>query len=228
MKVIFDFDDVIFNAKQFKRELFWVLESHGYVDVSQLYEKARSSGEPFSLRAFIKAIDGTLSEDSFASLYETIIQKSKHLVNEEIFRLMKSLGKDNCYIVTNGVEEFQLDKIRRSIGEDSYREVIVVSGDKREAITMLCKRHGDEEVIFVDDKIAFLNALDFEQCKNLKTVLFNEHGFGNLVAEIEASQRGEAQLEEEEAFKKRRPKLDSGHTSPPSPHEVNHPIMGLR
>jgi FMN phosphatase YigB (HAD superfamily) len=191
MKVIFDFDDVIFNAKAFKDVMYQILGNEGYSGMEELYEKVRERPTPFSLLAFLEELDPALTSlenlDKKFSLYERILGFSEHLVHAEVTELIQRLGKDNCYIVTNGVESFQQDKIRRSVGQDLVREVIVVSGSKREAIEEICKRHSDEEVIFVDDKSKYFNDINWEACNNLKTVLFNENGLENLEAEIERS-----------------------------------------
>lgn len=187
MKVIFDFDDVLFEAKKFKERMFSILESKGYSSASQVYAQMRLSLAPFSPHEFLKNIDSSLTDEQEGSLYEEIMESCSDLANDEVVRIARALGKDNCYILTNGDEAFQMDKIRRSIGEDLAAKIIVVSGGKREALRLLCKRHENEDIIFVDDKLMFLNDIHPEDCSNLKTVLFNENGITNLLAEIKDS-----------------------------------------
>lgn len=187
MKVIFDFDDVIFNAKAFKEYMFLVLEKNGYEDIRAKYEKMRGSGVTFSLYSFIKSVTFDSSEENVQVLYEKIISSCPLYINQQIFDLMTALGKENCSIVTHGDHEFQMDKIRRSVGTDMVKDIVVVSTTKAEAVAAICDRYNDEEVIFVDDKLSFINDLDFEKCSNLKTVLFNENGLANLKAEIAES-----------------------------------------
>lgn len=194
MKVIFDFDDVLFNAKGFKEKMFSLLLAKGYDTVTEHYERVRTTEKPFSLKAFLLDLDDHMTFEEHHALYEEIMGACRNLVNEEVVRIMKTLGKENCYIVTNGDPEFQIDKIRRSIGEDCVRDIVVVSGDKQEAIATICKRHKDEDVLFTDDKLTFLRNLDVESCPNLKTVLFNEYGLHTLLAEIEASQIEEEKM----------------------------------
>lgn len=184
MKVLFDFDDVIFNAKVFKGVLFQVLERHGYENVASMYEGFRKEDKPFSLRDFIRQIDSALTEDVCEQLYQQIIGFCEHCVNQEVLDVMKKLGKKNCYILTSGDTQFQKDKIERSIGYDVACEIVIVPGGKREEIINFCKRHVDENVVFVDDKQHFLNEVTQEECLNLKTVLFDEHGLEKLQIEI--------------------------------------------
>lgn len=220
MKAIFDFDDVLFNAKGFKESMFSLLVSKGYSNSTEMYERVRATEKPFSLKAFLRDLDDTMSFETHRALYEEIMDGCSDLVNEQVVSIMKALGKENCYIVTNGDSEFQIDKIRRSIGEDCVREIVVVSGDKQEAIETICKRHKDEDVLFTDDKLKFLKNLDVEACSNLKTVLFNENGLHTLLAEIDASQ-----AEEEKNRKENHKPLNPLHeTVVPAHGELSFPL----
>ena len=192
MKVIFDFDDVLFNAKGFKDAIFSMLTKRGYEEVSEKYKRRREDTTPFSLYSFIRTITAETSEANVTELYDEIMSTCSTFINHEVAALIQHLGKENCYIVTHGDEVFQVDKIKESIGVDAVREVFVVPDKKRETIAMLCKRHADEPVIFVDDKIGFVNDIPMsEECQNLKTVLFNENGLATLEAEIADSYQDE-------------------------------------
>jgi hypothetical protein len=208
MKVIFDFDDVLFNSKKFKKEMFQVFEDRGYGSVSSFYEEWRTNGHPFSLLDFMTSIDPSLGENEKGYLYEEILSFCGGCINDGVFRIMNDLGKENCYIVTNGIEEFQMDKIRRSIGLGVAQKVEVVSGSKAEAVREICQEHKDEEVIFVDDKVLYLNNIHTEGCENLKTVLFNENGLENLKAEIDElreSEKMEVNKEEKRVHSEHKP-----------------------
>lgn len=204
MKVIFDFDDVLFNGKKFKGTMFKVLEDRGYENIEKRYDSWRTSGQPFSLLDFITSLDTSLKDEEKEILYEEILSFSMDCVNKDIFTIMKELGKKHCYIVTNGIPEFQMGKIRRSVGLDSVQEIVVVSGSKANVVKEICERHKNEEIIFVDDKILYLNDIKTEGCENLKTVLFNENGLENLKAEMKESEKREANKKvEQEEFQKR-------------------------
>lgn len=187
MKVLFDFDDVIFNSQGFKNFMFQVLKDRGCVNVKSLYENTRKNGQLFSLYDFIHEADNTFTSEVQEEIYQQIIGISEHCINQEVFDSMKRLGKQNCYIVTSGEPRFQMDKIKRSIGSDAVQEVIVVGVSKAEVIHNLCRKHADEEIIFVDNDANFFKDIDMMQCENLKTVLFNENGIGNLEAELQKS-----------------------------------------
>jgi len=196
MKVIFDFDDVIFNAKGFKTAMFGILKEKGYGDVEKKYIDVRLREAPFSLFDFLREVDDTLTSSTQEELYQEILRVSEHVINHDIVDVMKRLGKKHCYVVTSGDARFQKDKIIRSVGEGVAQEVFVVPGSKKEVIQMLCQRHLNEEVIFVDDKLGFFNDLEMEACQNLKTILYNENGLANLEAEIAESEKMEQEKSE--------------------------------
>lgn len=201
MKVIFDFDDVIFDARQFKEFVFRSFEKRGYENIRTAYEAVRTQNKPFSLKEFITHVTFDSSLENVEAIYDEIMSMCPHMLNQQVVLLMKSLGKENCYIVTNGDTEFQLEKIQRSLTSSLVEEIVVVSGSKADEIKKFCHKHQEEEVIFVDDKELFINDLFFDECPNLKTVLFNEHGLENLEAKIEESRNNE---------------MLHGHFSPPS------------
>ena len=178
MKVIFDFDDVIFNAEGFKRAMVQVLEGSSYTDVMSTYEEYRrrdtqEQATPFSLKDFISEVDPELAPDAVEVLYKKILGFSENLANQEVLAMIEDIGKENCYIVTNGVKEFQMDKIRRSIGEEGFASISIVEGSKKDVIRTICEEHRDERVVFIDDKQKYFDDIDRDACNNLQTVLFD-------------------------------------------------------
>ena len=95
--------------------------------------------------------------------------------------IIKKLGKENCYIVTLGNEEFQRDKIKRAGIESLFFKIVVVWGSKKEAVEKICAKHINEKVIFIDDKAKYFEDLDFKKYPNLKTILYNERGFEKVL-----------------------------------------------
>lgn len=195
MKLIFDFDDVLFDAKSFKDEMFSYLTTQGFNHVDSVYQVLREEGSPFSLLGFLEKLAPSLSHEERSQMYQEILGCAFGKVNEPLRALIQEVGKENCFIVTQGSEKFQLEKIRRSIGIESVKKVIVVESDKGDVIEEICRQYKDEDVIFVDDKDKFLKNIRFELCPNLKTVLYNEHGLENLQAEVAASQEEERHKE---------------------------------
>lgn len=179
MKFIFDFDDVLFHTTRRRNEHLWpFLEKLGIPreKIEEYYTENRKNH--FSMKKL-------LAHFSIENLYEKAMHQYENFVNKNLLQIVKRVGKSNCYLITYGDKEFQLDKIKRTGMADLFREIIVVSRDhKKELIEKICKKHQKEKVIFVDDKIKHFQNLDFKKCPKLKTILYDEQGFEKLLAEI--------------------------------------------
>lgn len=187
MKVVFDFDDVLFDARAFKEKMFALLAGKGYAHVESVYSSMRSDAEPFSLDRLLERLVLDGSHDEREGLYQEVLGACFGKANQELMKIIERIGKENCIILTQGVEKFQLEKIRRSVGIGHVGRIVVVPSGKGEAIEEICREFGDEDVIFVDDKEKFFRDINFEHCRNLKTVLYNRNGLDNLLAEVEDS-----------------------------------------
>jgi FMN phosphatase YigB (HAD superfamily) len=180
MKFIFDFDDVLFhNTKVLKPYMYARFEEAGIPRsiVEPYYNEIKKTSK-FWLKDLLTHF--SLKE----SLYEEILEESKNIVNLELIDMVKKLGKDNCYILSHGGEEYQLEKIKRAGIFPLFKEVIVIFDKKTKKIEEICERHQDEEVFFIDDKAHHFDGLDPIKCKNLKTILFDENGPEKLKAII--------------------------------------------
>lgn len=179
MKYIFDFDDVLVHTtKKIKEHTYSVLEKAGVSrGLSEEYiEKERRS--LFSLKKMLAHF--SVSE----SLYEEIMKETKNFVNNELVEIVKKIGKSDCYIITYGDKEFQMEKIKRAGIESLFSEIIVVLESKKEAVEKICAQHRDEKVIFIDDKAKHFKDLDFVKYPNLKTILYDEKSFKKVTIEI--------------------------------------------
>jgi FMN phosphatase YigB (HAD superfamily) len=165
MKYIFDFDDVLFNnTEQFKKHMYECLENAGVSShiAVEYYKKVRHE---FSLRNF-------LTHFGKEHIYEKIMSKCPDFLNTELLEIIKKRGKENCYMITHGEKEYQLDKIKKTGIAPLFSEIIVIQGSKKEAVEGVCAKHKGEEVIFIDDRADRFADLDFKKCPNLKTILY--------------------------------------------------------
>ena len=106
-------------------------------------------------------------------VYEKIMRECKDFVNTELIEISRKIGKENCYIVTNGEQEFNRDKIKYSGIGNLFKEIFIVPGTKKDVIRDICNRYKDEEVIFIDDKGKFIDDINLKKCPNLKTILYS-------------------------------------------------------
>lgn len=212
MKLILDFDDVLFNTKAIKEQMFVSLEQRGVsrTQAEDLYKEYRKTGIPFSLKDFLIMISQRENHSGITDgdCYEEIMSICPSLVNKELLTLVLEIGRENLYIVTNGDDEFQKEKMRRSIGENFAQETIVVPGSKKEIIEDICLRFQSQDIIFADDKVIFLNDIDMEVCKNLKKVLFNEQGLEKLSKEVNDSRDSELIREVKQGNQNQEPKMN--------------------
>ncbi|HEU0085729.1 MAG TPA: HAD hydrolase-like protein [Candidatus Paceibacterota bacterium] len=184
MKLIFDFDDTLFRTTPlFKERMFSVLEAEGIprIQSETLYKEMRV--KEFSLMDYIGKF--FTDEKKKVELYQRIMETCSDLVNEELMSVVVATGKENCYIVTNGEQEFQLEKIEMSGIAPFFEEIIVVSGSKKEVIEKICQEFPDEKVIFVENREIFLSDLDIGKLPNLKTVPYDKNGFQKLKEAME-------------------------------------------
>jgi len=174
-KYIFDFDDVLFfNTEKFKKHMYSCFEGIGvpYDVVKQYYKKERDRGFVLA-NLVISVINGEHIKSITASeLTEKIMGACKSFVNHELLDRIRKLGVDNCFIVTHGVREYQLEKIQRSGISPFFSHISVIQDTKKAAVEAICERFKDDNVIFVDDKEKRFADLDFKKYPNLQTVLY--------------------------------------------------------
>ncbi len=177
MKFIFDFDDVLFNTTpRFKEHLRSYLEKAGISRVAVEEYAKNLQGKGFSLKELLNKFSVSLN------WYKKILKNSEEFINQDLLKIIKKLGRENCYIVSFGNKEFQSDKIKRARIEDFFLKITVVPGSKKEAIEKICAKYKDEQIIFVDDKAKHFEDLDFKKYPNLHTILYDENGLKKLLS----------------------------------------------
>jgi phosphoglycolate phosphatase-like HAD superfamily hydrolase len=159
MKILFDFDDVLFNTKAFKEHMRRIIEQEGVEDVHARYLALRERGIPFSLRDFLTSLLKEKGDAVIDRVYLTIMDSCAQYLSPRMVGLLQSLGKENCFVVTNGDQAFQEDKIRRSGVNDLISGYAIVGGSKRDEISAFCQAYADEQVIFIDNNRIFLDDL---------------------------------------------------------------------
>jgi len=176
MKYIFDFDDVLFyTTKRLKEKMYECLEEAGIsrVVAESHYKEARE--DEFSLKNSLLGLfkNQKITDPTAEVVYEKIMLDCKDFTNVELIQKIKTLGKENCFILTNGEKQFQEDKISRSGIAPLFSEVFIVPGTKREVIRDMCARYKEEKVLFIEDKVKFIEDIDLAECPNLKPVLYD-------------------------------------------------------
>jgi hypothetical protein len=196
MKLILDFDDVIFNAQTFKDLMFFFLKERGIQHGEDVYREMRKSDQLFSVAKYIERLH--IPESDKEEVYEGIMTPAEWLVKEEMLSVFDFVEKENVFIVSQGDEGFQRDKIERALGDRvPQSHVVIVPGTKKHEIQHICELYKDEEVVFVDDKTLFLDDLPLQDIPNLTAILFDEYGSVTLKKALqEAKDREEIPVEQ--------------------------------
>lgn len=168
MKLILDFDDVLFkNTPEFKDWMFSVIAEAGISREEEEAEYKKERAKGFSLRKFLIR---RLGNDR---LYEKVLSRCSEFVNKEIEKVVREIGKDNCYMVSHGDKDYQRDKIKKSGLTSLFKEIIIVLGSKKEAVEKICSEFPNEDkIVFIDDKEVYFDDIEKKEYPNLRTVLY--------------------------------------------------------
>ncbi|PIR68069.1 hypothetical protein COU49_02730 [Candidatus Nomurabacteria bacterium CG10_big_fil_rev_8_21_14_0_10_35_16] len=175
MKYIFDFDDTLFLTFKLKAWIITCLEKAGFSkEVAQNYYEYRNKNKPFSLKDLLIFLfeKENITTTTFNVVYEEIMSICEKILNTELIEKVKKIRKEDCYLVSNGDQEFQMDKIERSGIKELFSEIHITNGSKKIAIEKICDSNKNEPVIFIDNKAEFFEDLDFKKYPNLKTILY--------------------------------------------------------
>ncbi|MEK7080847.1 MAG: hypothetical protein AAB902_00395 [Patescibacteria group bacterium] len=166
MKYIFDFDRVLFHTEIIRDRIFYFFEKFGVPkeEIKNYLQKERWN--LFSLKKMLRNF--SLPEN----LYGEIMKENKNLVDKNLLKLIKKIGKENCYILSYGDTEFQSEKINDSDISQYFTRVIIIQADKNKEIEKICNQYPQETIFFIDDSQKHIEELDLEKCPNLKTILF--------------------------------------------------------
>lgn len=160
MKLIFDFDDTIFDTKRFKKErLFKCLEKYGITpenfEKSYLEHRKKYSNYDIDIhfQELVKDFGVNVNIKQVIIEITTNIQK---FVFPDVKNIFAEQGKENIFIITQGSTAYQKLKTENSKIREDVEEIIVVSGSKLEEINALCEKFRSEMILFFDDKYEHL------------------------------------------------------------------------
>jgi FMN phosphatase YigB (HAD superfamily) len=166
MKIFIDFDDVIFNTKQFIADREEIFKNHGikqeifnrYIKKLREKEQNEKSLMQYSLEEHIKDIESENNIDSgeLRKDLSELIKNAKDYIFDEFKKFAQKIGKENLILVSHGNIHFQETKIAHSGVKDYFDNVIITDIKKTEALPKeLLKKEG-ENYYFIDDRIKHL------------------------------------------------------------------------
>lgn len=156
MKLIIDFDDTLFSTKDFKESMFSGLVKYGADKKSvadyYLFNRGSFTNPRNFYMSFVLDNGMNVSASEIDSVVTVLFDDLKKFLNQELIGIIKSLGPENCFIVSTGDEEHQRNKIRCCEIEELFGEIHIVGKDKNEVIERLMNQFKGEDFVFVDDK----------------------------------------------------------------------------
>jgi predicted phosphatase len=161
MKIFIDFDDVIFNTKQFKEDLTGIFLSNG-ID-RELYEKnyynpddkrAVRTYDPAEQIARLKKV-ASFDEGKILEDVELFLRDASKYVFPDVKDFITNFGNENVFILSYGDIDFQKKKISSSRITEYVGNIFVTDKLKAEMLEKIIKEGKitkDEKIFFLDDR----------------------------------------------------------------------------
>ncbi|KKP96309.1 MAG: hypothetical protein US25_C0011G0007 [Candidatus Moranbacteria bacterium GW2011_GWE1_36_7] len=180
MKVFIDFDDVIFNTKNFKHDFKNMFFENGISN--EIFDKYYN--DPNDSRA-IKTFDPWLQiERIYDNEVEVDREKLNNLVRKfisdmsgyifvDVLAFVNIVGVKNIFIVSFGEREFQTKKVLNSGIGKFIPNIVITDTSKAEAIAKILeneKNNTSENIFFIDDRSEQIRDVK-EKFPNVITVL---------------------------------------------------------
>ncbi len=170
MNIFFDFDDVLFDTRAFKKgflDLFIGKFNLTVENFETSYKKARErdgiSNYIFENHLKILNLEFGLSKALVEQEVKYFAKDLSKYVIEDVKKSLETLNDmgHTLYIVTFGSKFIQDIKISGSGLTYLFKDIIITEGDKGEAVSRLFKKNGynKKKSIFVDDRINHLQKI---------------------------------------------------------------------
>jgi hypothetical protein len=181
MKYIFDFDDTLFDSKKFKEIIFDTVSKtsrtvSSRAEVENYYNEEKAAGKPFSLHKL-------LAKFGCEEKFDEIMHYAPLLLNRKLIDVIRKLGRENCYIVTYGDDEFQRQKIKWSEIEPFFNKIGTTTTSKNEQIAEICRVNAKDEVVFIDN----IKQKGLESISNLTPIIYTPEKLGEIMNRLDLS-----------------------------------------
>ena len=162
MKIFIDFDDVLFNTKQFKEDLAGVFLGHGIS--KDLYNKTyyddntQDAIKTYNPMAQISRLtkETNINREKLLSSIESFLQNASKYVFSDVANFAKNFQAENIYIISYGEITFQAKKIEIS-GIKRYIPNVLITGKlKAEILGEFLGNENlqeNEAIFFLDDRV---------------------------------------------------------------------------
>lgn len=180
MKIILDFDDVIFNTRKFIKDYKKVFAAFGVPEKEFDYPRerdARGRVKTYDLKKHLKStkkrlkVDVKKLEDNIADF----IKQGGKYVFDDAFRFLEKFSGQQLYILSYGNKEWQARKIENSGVGRCFEKIIIVNSEKSNGIGMLFKSP-NECIMFVDDRVEHIEDVKRSHPQTITVLLQRKEG----------------------------------------------------
>jgi FMN phosphatase YigB (HAD superfamily) len=162
MKIFLDFDDVIFNAKRFKKDMINVFFRNGVTkkEFDNSYytfrKKGRSLVRYYSFKKQIARLGSqkNIDAEKLKSELNSFFGDLKKYVFSDVEPFLSNFSKKDLHLITYGQVDFQGIKIRGTGLRKRFNQIIITKNKKADDMVGLAKRKKfspKENIIFIDD-----------------------------------------------------------------------------
>ena len=156
MKIVLDFDDTILNTGDWTNELIKVFLKEGFSreEYEVNYEKSKEEKGDFDAELMIKLFIQIKKIDSekIKKEIENVINRSRDYLYEDFFDFAKSFDKKDLTLVSVGLEEIQMAKIKNTGIVSFFNKISIPLKHKSDEIELIVKKYPGEKIFFIDDK----------------------------------------------------------------------------
>ena len=157
MKIFIDFDDVLFNTRDFKKDLIDIFIHNG-VNERQFIEESYWDGR-YNLEKQIKSVEKKYKTDGDKLRKDTelFFEDLGQYVFADVIPFLQKMNSKDLILISYGDKKIQTEKIKQA-GLDGYFNKIVITHDKAEAIIKILEKREDknERMYFVDDRNKYI------------------------------------------------------------------------
>ncbi len=173
MKAFIDFDDVLFNTKEFKKDLMAIFYSQGIS--RQLVYDTMYWDEKYNLNKQLKFLEKEYKIDrqKLKTKLDIFLQDLSKYVFPDVHDFLKTVGRENLFIISYGHSDWQRLKISRA-GLNNFFQDIFIGKDKARGILQFLnlddKNKISEKTYFIDDRVEYIEKVK-KQIPTITTIL---------------------------------------------------------
>jgi len=171
MKIFIDFDDVIFNAKNFKNDLKKIFYKFGISEklFDQSYYNYPPNKKDTRVKTYvpekqIKTIKKEIYLDDIQLQceFEKFITNTKKYVFPDVVSFLNNFSKKQLFLISHGSPSFQKNKINNSGVGEFFNVIKVSKSEKSQEVKKIIQKEYSqkkETYFFLDDRMQYIEEI---------------------------------------------------------------------